>query len=227
MSGTLRRMLARFSPITCSEYATLSYTMRFGSSLKSWNTTPMLRRSRGTFLRGIDRSSWPEIRISPSCASISFISRRMQVDLPHPVGPTRKTNSPRPMRIDTRSTPTEPPSYSLVTSRNSTTGTSRRGFGFRAGVFSLVITGIAGYRNSGSRALFLALQRSLQAVAPEQVAVVLEQRDELARDRRGERIALQHGERGAARELRRYRQEQLVDESLADERRVQVRPALA
>src|SRR3954465_8761964 len=180
MSGTLRRIEARFSPITCSEYATLSYTVRFGSRLKSWNTTPMLRRSRGTFFRGIERSSWPEIRISPSCASISFISRRMHVDLPQPVGPTRKTNSPRPMRIDTRSTPTEPPSYSFVTSRNSTTGTSRRGFGFSAGVFSLVRAGIAGYRNSGSVALFLALQRTLQAVPAEQVALVLEQPYELA-----------------------------------------------
>src|SRR4051794_21187280 len=203
MSGTLRRMLARFSPITCSEYATLSYTVRFGSSLKSWNTTPMLRRSRGTFLRGIERSSWPEIRISPSCASISFISRRMHVDLPQPVGPTRKTNSPRPIRSDTRSTPTEPPSYSLVTSRNSTTGTSRRGFGFRAAGFSLFpgeTTGIRD-RNSGSRPLFLALQRVLQLVAPEQAALVLEQPHELARDRLGERIALQDRERRAAREL--------------------------
>src|SRR3954452_14319697 len=195
MSGTLRRIDARLSPITCSEYATLSYTVRFGSSLKSWNTTPMLRRSRGTFLRGIDRNSWPEMRISPSWASISFIRRRMQVDLPQPVGPTRKTNSPRPIRNETRSTPTEPPSYSLLTSRNSTTGTSRRGFGFRAGVFSLVITGIAGYRDRVLRPGFLGLQRVLQAVAPEQVAVVLEQRHELARDGLGERIALQHGER--------------------------------
>src|SRR4051812_44122771 len=151
----------------------------------------MLRRNRGTFLRGIERSSWPEMRISPSCASISFISRRMQVDLPQPVGPTRKTNSPRPIRSDTRSTPTEPPSYSLVTSRNSTTGTSRRGFGFRAGVFSLVMTGIAGYRDSGSSPVFLGLQRVLQAIPPEQRAIVLEQPHEVARDRLGERIALQ------------------------------------
>src|SRR3954470_8746459 len=217
MSGTLRRMLARLSPITCSEYATLSYTVRFGSSLKSWNTTPMLRRRRGTFLRGIDRSSWPEMRISPPCASSSFIRSRMQVDLPQPVGPTRKTNSPRPIRIEMRSTPTEPPSYSLVTSRNSTTGTSRRGFGFRAGAFSLVRAGIAGYRNSGSAPLFLALQRTLQAVPAEQVALVLEQPDELARDGLGERIALQNGERRPARELGRHREEQLVHETLADE----------
>ncbi len=33
MSGTLRRISWRDSPITWSEYATLSYTVRFGSSL--------------------------------------------------------------------------------------------------------------------------------------------------------------------------------------------------
>src|SRR3954453_19163915 len=226
MSGTLRRMVARFSPITWSEYATLSYTVRFGSSLKSWKTTPMLRRSRGTFLRGIERSSWPEIRISPSCASISFISRRMQVDLPQPVGPTRKTNSPRPIRSETRSTPTEPPSYSFVTSRNSTTGTSRRGFGVRAGVFSLVRAGIAGYRDSAPRPFFLGLQRTLQAIAAEQMSFVLEQRDERARDRLVHGIAGEDRERRPAGELRRYREEQLVHEALADERLVQARPAL-
>src|SRR6059058_6221601 len=155
----------------------------------------MLRRSRGTFLRGIERSSWPEMRISPSCASISFIRSRMQVDLPQPVGPTRKTNSPRPIRIEMWSTPTEPPSYSFVTSRNSTTGTSRRGFGFRAGVFCLVITGIAGYRDTDSRALCLGLQRTLQRVPAEQVPVVLEQRHERRAQRLGQRVAGEDGER--------------------------------
>ena len=38
--------------------------------------------------------------ISPRLGSSSFISRRMQVDLPQPVGPTRNTNSPRPIRIE-------------------------------------------------------------------------------------------------------------------------------
>src|SRR4051794_5960394 len=187
----------------------------------------MLRRSRGTFLRGIERSSWPEIRISPSCASISFISRRMQVDLPQPVGPTRKTNSPRPIRIEIRATPTEPPSWSFVTSRNSTTGTSRRGFGFSAAVFSLVITGSAGYRDSVPRRFFLGLQRTLQAVAPEEGPIVLGRRDELRRERLGQRVAGQDRERRAASELRGGTEEQLVDEPLAHERLVEARPALA
>src|SRR4051794_12494106 len=187
----------------------------------------MLRRSRGTFLRGIERSSWPEIRISPSCASISFISRRMQVDLPQPVGPTRKTNSPRPIRSETRSTPTEPPSYSFVTSRNSTTGTSRRGFGFSAGVFSLVRAGIAGYRDSAPRPFFLGLQRTLQAIAPEQMPFVLEQPHELAGNWLVDRVAGEDRERRPARQLRREREEQLVHQPLAHERLVQARAALA
>src|SRR2546421_3116779 len=96
-----------------------------------------------------------------------------------------------------------------------------------AAVFSLVITGIAGYRNSGSEAVFLGLQRVLQPVSPEQVPVVLEERDELARDRLGQRVAGEHRERRAAGELRREREEQLVDQPLAYERLVQSRPALA
>ena len=35
---------------------------------------------------------------------------RMQVDLPQPVGPTRKTNSPRPIRMLADCTATDPPS---------------------------------------------------------------------------------------------------------------------
>ncbi len=54
--------------------------------------------------------SLPAIRISPALASSSFWSRRMAVDLPQPVGPTRNTNSPRPIFIEARSSPTEPPS---------------------------------------------------------------------------------------------------------------------
>ena len=62
----------------------------------------MLRRRYGTRARGISASGWPAIETSPSLGSSSFISRRMQVDLPQPVGPTRKTNSPRPMLIEAR-----------------------------------------------------------------------------------------------------------------------------
>ena len=70
----------------------------------------MLRRRCGTRERGTSASGRPAIEISPLLGSSSFIIRRMQVDLPQPVGPTRKTNSPRPMRIEAACTATEPPS---------------------------------------------------------------------------------------------------------------------
>ena len=44
MSGTLARISLRDAPVAESAYATFSYTVRFGRSLKSWKTTPMLRR---------------------------------------------------------------------------------------------------------------------------------------------------------------------------------------
>src|ERR687895_112104 len=79
----------------------------------------------------------------------------MQVDLPQPVGPTRKTNSPRPIFIDARSSPTEPPSYTIVTSSISTTGTSRCGAPepARVPVLSVRVSGIRegiDTRNRGS-----------------------------------------------------------------------------
>ena len=69
-----------------------------------------LREALRALKRNAVPSSWPEMKISPASASSSFISRRTQVDLPQPVGPTRKTNSPRPMRMEADWTATEPPS---------------------------------------------------------------------------------------------------------------------
>src|SRR4051812_5933219 len=89
------------------------------------------------------------------------------------------------------------------------------------------MTGIAGYRDSVPRPFFLGLQRTLQDVPAEQVPAVLEQPHELAVERLVERIAGEDGERRPAGELRRERQEQLVDQPLAHERLVQARPALA
>ena len=48
-SGTVWAMACRGLPITCSANATFSNTVLFGSSRKSWNTTPIWRRSCGTF----------------------------------------------------------------------------------------------------------------------------------------------------------------------------------
>ena len=47
-SGTVSRMTLRLLPITCMAKATLAKTVFCGSRRKSWNTTPMPRRSRGT-----------------------------------------------------------------------------------------------------------------------------------------------------------------------------------
>jgi hypothetical protein len=93
----------------------------------------------------------------------------MHVDFPQPVGPTRKTKSPRPIRIDTRSRPTLPPSYTFVTSSNSTTGTLRpcgfcaRGSG-RAGT-GMSVRGTEAIRavfDSGSGRGMGCVQRFLQ-----------------------------------------------------------------
>src|SRR5918994_2697875 len=87
----------------------------------------------------------------------------MQVDLPQPVGPTRKTNSPRPIFMDARTSPTEPPSYTIVTSSISTTGTSRRGAPepARAPVLSVRVPGIRGALIPETAGAALRLQRFL------------------------------------------------------------------
>ena len=53
--------------------------------------------------------SRPAIRTSPLAGSTSRISILISVDLPQPVGPTTKANSPRSSAKETRSTPTWPP----------------------------------------------------------------------------------------------------------------------
>ena len=106
MSGTFLRISARDLPCTCSAYATFWYTLRLGSSLKSWNTQPMLRRRIGTFDRfslGSERP--PTIRL-PDDTSSSFSSSLMNVDLPEPDAPTRNTNSPLSICRVTSSRPT-------------------------------------------------------------------------------------------------------------------------
>ncbi len=65
-----------------------------GSSLKSWKTQPMFRRSIGTFERRSRPRSRPPTMIRPEVGSSSFRSSRTIVDFPEPDGPTRKTNSP-------------------------------------------------------------------------------------------------------------------------------------
>ncbi len=75
-----------------------------GSSLKSWKTQPMLRRSIGTFERFSRARSRPPTTILPLVASSSLSSRRTSVDFPEPEAPTTKTNSPLSMwKVTSRS----------------------------------------------------------------------------------------------------------------------------
>ena len=53
--------------------------------------------------------SRPAIRTLPSVASSSRIRILIRVDLPQPVGPTRKANSPRLIASETRSSAMWPP----------------------------------------------------------------------------------------------------------------------
>ena len=64
-SGTASWMKPRDLPITCSVNATLSKTVLFGSSRKSWKTTPRLRRKYGTLRFESVLSCWPSTWIWP------------------------------------------------------------------------------------------------------------------------------------------------------------------
>ena len=102
-SGTVRSMLWRRWPITSSANATFSRTVLFDSSLKSWNTQPMERRSAGTFQVESRLSSLPATQMRPLVGLSSLVSSRRKVDLPEPDWPTTKTNSPLPISTETSS----------------------------------------------------------------------------------------------------------------------------
>ena len=85
-----------------------SEAVRFGRSLKSWNTQPTFRRSSGTFERLRRTRSRPPTTIRPSVASSSLRMRRTTVDFPEPEAPTTKTNSPLSMVNETFSSATTP-----------------------------------------------------------------------------------------------------------------------
>src|SRR5579863_379025 len=115
-SGTLRRIIARLSPCTFSAYATLSAALRLGSSLKSWNTQPTLRRSSGTWLCFSRERSRPPTMIRPPVGSISFSRSFTSVDLPEPDAPTTKTKSPFSITKVTPFSAATSGSYTFVTS---------------------------------------------------------------------------------------------------------------
>ena len=63
-------------------------------SLKSWKTTPMLRRSSGIWRSGIAVMLRPPTRICPCEGSSSRKTSFRNVVFPAPEGPVRKQNSP-------------------------------------------------------------------------------------------------------------------------------------
>src|SRR5918992_5525880 len=187
----------------------------------------MLRRRYGRRPRGISPSVRPAMLISPLVGSSSFMSSRMQVDLPQPVGPTRKTNSPRPMRIEAPSRPTEPPSYTFVTSRNSTTGTPVRGARRRSGC----VLAVAMRRSisSDARRETLRVQGFLHhAPAREEIAAALGDGYQLELGRLHQLATRDDREGGrACGELRVQGEEELVDEAGGEQVRVERGAALA
>ena len=82
-------------PSTSRVMATFSKTVHRSTSLKSWKTTPMLRRRNGTELAVRRAMSRPMKRIRPWSTVSARWRRRRSVDLPAPLGPVMKTNSPR------------------------------------------------------------------------------------------------------------------------------------
>ncbi len=74
--------------------AIFSYAVLFGNNLKSWKTTPVFLRILGTRLACILVIFSPSNTILPFVGSNSFNNNFMSVDLPAPLGPTTKTNSP-------------------------------------------------------------------------------------------------------------------------------------
>ena len=108
--GTWVLITCRGRPVTSRAKATFSYTVLFGSSLKSWKTVPIERRRCGTFQAGSFEACLPAIQMSPLLGRSSRIMRRISVDFPEPEGPTRNTNSPLAIWSSTSLTATTPPS---------------------------------------------------------------------------------------------------------------------
>ena len=86
-ASTRRLMTSLDAPITSSERATFSNTVRRGMSLKSWKTMPMLRRSRGRSRRLSPPTSMPATSILPVVGRMAPYSSLSIVVLPAPEGP--------------------------------------------------------------------------------------------------------------------------------------------
>ena len=102
-SGTTLSIAARGLPITSRANATFWKTVLLGSRRKSWNTQPIERRSAGTFQFDSLARSLPATCTRPAVGTSSLSTSRRKVDLPEPLEPTRKTNSPFSMSTSTPS----------------------------------------------------------------------------------------------------------------------------
>ena len=100
-------------------YATLSYTVLSGNSLKSWNTTPILLLKYGTLLGFKNVVSFPFIIMFPDVGSSSFNISFISVDFPLPDEPTKNANSPLSILKLAFFTAFVPVSYVLLTFLNS------------------------------------------------------------------------------------------------------------
>ena len=90
-----------------------SYTVMWGNSAYSWNTSGVLRLKGGNpFIR------LPSTRTSPSSGSENPASWRIRVVLPQPEGPSSVTNAPFGICKDTWSRATKSSNF-LTTFRNS------------------------------------------------------------------------------------------------------------
>ena len=85
------------TPATRSGNATFSNVVKCSSSLKSWNTIPIRRRSAGTTLRGTVAASLLKIRTLPRVGRSERKSRRSSDVLPAPDGPVTNWNEPGAM----------------------------------------------------------------------------------------------------------------------------------
>src|SRR4051812_34459005 len=96
---------------------------------------------------GTSAMSAPSMRIHPASGVSNPASMRRSVVLPHPEGPSRAKNSPRPISTETSSTATVAPKR-LVTPRTATIGSpfigagSAPGFDARPGAGALALVAL-------------------------------------------------------------------------------------
>src|SRR5579872_7338390 len=106
------------APVTRNANATFSQTVLSASSLKSWKTTPTLRRRYGIFERFIASTRIPSTVTSPSVGVRSRYMRRRMLDFPIPDEPMRKTKLPFSISRLTLSSARTPFGYTRLTPRS-------------------------------------------------------------------------------------------------------------